>query len=149
MDGWDLACDRTEQSHSAILKSLHRFETALLGARARPGEWTALVRQELVALIDLMEQHRTAAESQAGLIGLIESIQGHSSAVSGLVATHEALTADAQSLLLALESSTKPEASHSLFRRDAAHLTSAVRAHEAQESALIFETNVRVSGGEG
>jgi len=146
---WDQACEEVELAHVAILKALHRFEIALLASTPRSDAWKTRVRRELVALTDVVEQHKASAAAQAGLIGFIESMQGHSSSVSELVKTHDALLRDARSLLETLGTSTDPGARHSPFKRAAARLASAVRAHEAQESELVYETTVRVSGGEG
>ena len=148
LSGWDEVCRETEAAHAAILKALHRLEDAILASAVRPHEWTEHVHRELTWLMDLLDQHRRAVAPPAGLIGLID-LQGHSRGVTELAGTHERLSHDAESLLRSLASTTRPEASYSHFRRDAAHLTSSVRTHEAEESALIYETNVRVSGGEG
>jgi hypothetical protein len=144
---WDAACRETEQAHAAILKSLHRLEDALLVSKT-PDAWKAHVHLELVGLLELLEQHRRTAAPPTGLLGLID-LHGHSRGVTDLVASHERLLDDAQSLLQALSSEAHIQARYSPFRRDAARLGAEVRAHEAQESALIYETDVRVSGGEG
>lgn len=144
---WDEACRETEDAHAAILTSLHRLEDALL-ARETPSEWRAHVHRALVALSDLLEQHRRTAAPPAGLLGLIE-LQGHSRGVTDTGSMHDRLLDDAQSLLRALSSATHPEARYSPFKRDAARLGAEVRSHEAEEAALIYETDVRVNGGEG
>jgi hypothetical protein len=69
---WERACEQAEDAHVAILKSLHRFEDALLAPATQPHEWNTQVHRELVGLIDALEQHRRAAAPPAGLIGLID-----------------------------------------------------------------------------
>ena len=146
---WELVCEETEDAHRAILKSLHHLEDALLATGKRSDDWKSDVDRALRGLIGFMRMHREAAAAPTGLVGLAESIQGRSTAVTALSHSHDALRDDAQSLLAQLAAASRPEAAHSPFRRDAAHLAAAVRAHQAVESTLIYETNVRVSGGEG
>jgi len=146
---WDRVCEETEDAHRALLKSLHHLEDAVLAKGMHPAEWRDGVARALSGLIDLLRKHREAAAASTGLVGMAESIQGRSASVTALSQSHDALRDDAQSLFAELRSVSNPEVAHSPFRRDAARLASAVRAHEAVESALIYETNVRVSGGEG
>lgn len=138
----------TAEDHASILKALHGLESTLLASCQDSRRWATHVHREVIQLIDLLAQHRMAAAPPTGLLGLIQ-LHGHSRGVTELAATHERLVADAHALLLALDSTNRPEAQHSSVRRDAAYLAAAVRKHEADESTLIYETNVRVSGGEG
>lgn len=145
---WDRACEQTAEAHGAILRELHQLEDVILVSGVPPPEWVGQVRRALIGLIELLEHHRKAVAPPDGLIGLVD-LQGHSRRVTDLGGTHDRVVDDAQSLLQSLSSTTTPEASYSPFRRDAARLGSAVRKQEAEEVALIYETNVRVSGGEG
>jgi hypothetical protein len=145
---WDRVCEETAEAHAAIVRALHAFEDALLTAGLSPEKWAEEVRRELEPLIDLLARHGGAAVAPAGLIDMIENLQGHSRAVTEISRTHDTLLSDGRSLLGSLRATAKPEERYSGFRRDAAHLAAAVRKHEAQESDLISETNLRVSGGE-
>ena len=145
---WERVCGQIEEAHVRLLKSVHRLEDALLASSAESAQWSQNVSRELAQLIDIVANHRDAVAAPGGLTDLIE-LHGHSRGVTDLIATHDRLLADAQALVGILESATRPEEPYSSVRRSAALLAAAVRAHEAEESALIYEANVRVSGGEG
>jgi hypothetical protein len=145
---WDRVCTQVEEAHVMLLKSVHRLEDALMASGAEPRQWSEQVGRNLAQLIDIIALHRDAVAVPGGLIGLIE-LHGRSRGVTALIATHDRLLDQAHALRQLLDSATSPEAPYSPVRRDAALLAAAVRAHEAEESALIYETNVRVSGGEG
>jgi citrate lyase beta subunit len=119
------------------------LDVALRGVTS--SDWKRDVQQALNRLIVVLREHGQAAE----LIGSVESAQGHSRGVTRLAATHEALIAEAADLQQRLGSSPNPAARQSPFRRDAARLASALRSQDAEESDLISETALRVSGGEG
>jgi len=145
---WDRVCTQTEEAHVTLLKSVHRLEDAMLASCAESAPWSQNAGRELAQLIDVIAHHRDAVTAPGGLIGLIE-LHGHSRGVTDVIATHDRLLTEAETLQELLESAISPEEPYSSVRRAAALLAAAVRAHEAEESALIYEANVRVSGGEG
>ena len=149
-ENWQRACDETESSHVEVLEIVHRLEVGILVAKGEPPrrDWREVARSEVEALIACFEDHSSASELPSGLIGQVESIKGHSEQVTAVTHLHRRVLGLAGSLRETLVE-PKTDESFSLAKRGVAHLTAAVREHEAREIDLIYETSSRVMGGEG
>ena len=149
-ENWQRVCEETEEAHVALLNAVHRLESGILLARADAAnlDWQDVVQRELREMIDRFEKHSIASESPTGLIGQVESIQGHSEQVTAVITIHRKVLDSARALLQIL-ADAKLEESFSLSKRGVAHFTAAVREHDAREIDLIYETTSRVMGGEG
>jgi hypothetical protein len=149
-ESWQSVCDETAAAHVAILKAVHRLESGILLARADAAHqyWRDVVGRELSDLIGYFEKHSATSELPSGLIGQVESVSGHSEQVTAVIEIHRRVLRSARALLQSLGDAKSLEP-FSLEKREVARLTAALREHEAREIDLIYETNSRVTGGEG
>lgn len=145
---WERLCDEAKEAHAAVLQAIHKLESTLaLPSVDRPQEWRSQVREEMDALVSCLQHHCEESERPGGLISEMELVQGHSQDLTEVVHAHHRVLDAAKAVMDELERGKKPEARYSLLRRQAGHLTAAVREHEAKEIDLIYETFWRVSGG--
>jgi hemerythrin-like domain-containing protein len=131
------AAARTRDEHDALVHAMQRLEAAL--ARPAPGRetaWNARVAETLRAVAEALAEHARSAESEDGLLGMIDL-----RFADPLRREHAALVRRAG----ALRDRIEPRPGGAAFgfeetRRQAQILLNALRRHQALEADMIFES---------
>ncbi len=138
------AAAQTRDEHDALVKAMQRLEAAL--ARPAPGReaaWNELVAETLRAAVGLVAEHARSAESEDGLLGVIDL-----RFADRLRLEHATLLRRARALRDRIE--CRPDGVavdvHEV-RRHAERLLNALRRHQALEADMIFESFLIDLGG--
>jgi len=140
---------RTAGEHDALLAVIHRLERALAAAApGRESSWARPVGAELLDVRAELERHRRSTESHDGLFNEIQrTAPWMAYRVGKLRAGHAAALDEVDRLLTGLERLEQgTDATFDTIRRRTATLLMGLRAHQAEEADLIFETFERDIG---
>src|SRR5687768_14941465 len=87
---WHKISEAIEDEDSVILKVVNRHKSDILlaGADVSHQDWRDNVQDELRDLMQSFETHSRSSEQSSGLIGMVQSINGHSRLVNTVVGIH-------------------------------------------------------------
>ena len=133
----------TSQQHDEIVNALQVLEAALASpATGREDAWLQRVARDLAPVVSAVAQHCRAAEAPDGLVRELEASLGRPRALRTVSEDHNRLAQEAEDFLASLSQ----QADVSLIRTRAAELSAGLRAHQAHEADLIYETFFRDIG---
>jgi len=138
------AAAQTRQEHDGLVQAMQRLEAAL--ARPAPGReaaWNERVAETLRTVAGLLAEHVRSAESENGLLGVIDL-----RFADRLRSEHATLARRADALRDRVERRPgKAAVDVDQVRRYAARLLNALRRHQALEADMIFESFLIDLGG--
>jgi hypothetical protein len=139
----DDVSSRTATEHDVLLAATLTLERALgRPARGREVPRAESVTGTLRGLAVVLIQHRYSAEAEVGLLAeLLRQMPETAFQIGRLRDEHRALLDETEGLLDDLENiSAARTVTVDAPRRRAAHLLSALRAHQTEQADLIFES---------
>jgi hemerythrin-like domain-containing protein len=134
---------RTAGEHDAILAAIHRLERALAAAApGREADWAQQVDTELHEVRTQLVRHQRSAEEADGLFAELERAAPQMAyRIGKLRAGHAAVIDELDGLRASIERFRRDGVgTFDAIRRRAAALLTELRAHQAEEVDLIFET---------
>jgi hypothetical protein len=129
---------RTSAEHAAIAECVAGIDQVLVG-EATANEWRRRLASEVRALARCLEEHRTSAEADVGVLSDIEVVLGRSHEISTARRLHRSAERQAEELLAVLRGAG-PDMNEDQLRMRGHRLSSAIRRHHELEAELILMT---------
>jgi predicted transcriptional regulator len=139
----EVVTSSTSNEHDAIVAAVQVLEAALASpATNREDQWHERIEHDLAPVVATVQHHCQAAEAEGGLVKELEAMLGRPRSLAIVSREHEQLAAEAQAFFASLATASDVAA----VRARAAALTADLRAHQAQETDLIYEAFFRDIG---
>lgn len=141
------AARRNGYEGEPLLKALRALEEALF-APGRTSVWAVQVRERLMELVRLIQQHDRATERPGGALAEIERLRPDlQPRTRHLRQRHARLVQKADALAADVErAASGADAAFPRMRREAAELITEMKLHQAEETDLVLETYERDTG---